>query len=519
MVYTALSPEGKNDEGVEYLALQENGIDYVNYWVQGCELIRLGLEVNVMEEGEEKIKKLEEAEEKLQNMMDTFQRNDKFPRPPYAHYPYGWVSSMDAPTIMIGTQMLYELTGKEAYKDFIEKLGKYVLKDVPDGGFNLTLDDGNIWPLEYAEESMIQEEDNYFVLNGSMVGYIGCKAMGTLLEDKELLSYCKRIEKSYETRFPRYRYSNYNWTFYMLNPETVIPPHYMIFEMKLMDAAYMLTSNKMFLEEKEFRSMAFSEVLALHIAQKDKDTEYILNRACAPHPYLIDLYGTKIEFLDKNKHIISTDYMGISGNLADDTEQFYKGQFMEGVLPKGSAFYRVYTYIGSEEYLLFEKEIEVVNETSTMPYEIEPTIRFDGEREGDVIRINADLNTEKEEAQIVFAFEEPEQMSIKNQYGMEVENLGSNALTIGLLLYDTEGNGAGRYYTPLKPGKNLILFHEIGFRGVNEVNEIAQIVLRIYTNTMEEQTAEVRMGNLYQFQDTGSLSNYIAVSDYKISPQ
>lgn len=107
------------------LSLQENGMDYTNYWVQTVIAITaLYKEDNI-----------EYAENIIQNEIRTFEKYGFFPRPEYIDFEYGWVSCMDAPVIGVAAQMLYEKTGKSEYKDFVYKLVEYIKKDVTEHGF------------------------------------------------------------------------------------------------------------------------------------------------------------------------------------------------------------------------------------------------------------------------------------------------------------------------------------------------------------------------------------------------
>ncbi len=286
-VYSALAQEGGiNSEGVPYLAMQNNGRDYVNYWVQGCKCIRLLREYN---SDKSKETTLEEAKSIMGCFMNTWENYNKFPRPAYAEFDDGWVSCMDAPTIMVASQMMFELTGEERYRKFVIVLKEYVRKAVSEGGFNLNMGNDTIWPLEYTAMST-NADDAYFVENGSIVGFIGCTIIADLYQDKELKEYLEKVAACYESRFQLYRYEKYDWSYYRLNPLTVIPPHYMIFEMKLFDAAYELTNLELFEKGKLFRQDAIKGVLQLEFTELEGGrVRYVMHRACAPHPYLIDV--------------------------------------------------------------------------------------------------------------------------------------------------------------------------------------------------------------------------------------
>lgn len=120
-----------NDVGDSFFGLQNNGKDYVNYYIAASNAISMIIEYR---EDDNNKAYLEEAISVEKSLMETFKRNGCFPRPEYKDYKDGWVSSMDAPTIMVLTQMIYEITGEEQYQNFKNELKEYVLHDTSRGG-------------------------------------------------------------------------------------------------------------------------------------------------------------------------------------------------------------------------------------------------------------------------------------------------------------------------------------------------------------------------------------------------
>ena len=114
--------------------------------------------------------------------------------------------------------------------------------------------------------------------------------------------------------------------------------------------------------------------------------------------------------------------------------------------------------------------------------------------------------------------ESPEDQSSSNYYALEVESLSEDDLAIGLILFDSAGMDASRYYTHLKSGKNLILFSELGFSNINRLENIAEIDLRIYTTELTEEIRIV-LGDLYKFDSVTDLYDYMNGSEFIINPQ
>lgn len=86
-------------------------------------------------------------------------------------------------------------------------------------------------------------------------------------------------------------------------------------------------------------------------------------------------------------------------------------------------------------------------------------------------------------------------------------------------MYDEEGVGATRYYTPLVPGKNLIIFDARGFVDSDQLQNIDSIWVRFYNNNMKEDIADIYLGEIYTVSDYKTLYEYIQRTDYKINPQ
>ena len=314
-----------DDEGRNKKDFQENGKDYINYWIQAASM------VSALNDKENEI--TPGILQCMENIRDTFHRNGKFPRPEYKQFSYGWVSSMDAPVIMLASQMLYEKTNDLKWKEFVDELVEYIVLPVEKGGYNLYYStkkgEKAVWPLEYADKNST-EINSQFVLNGSLTGYLSTKIVADIRRDKILLDYCEKVKLAYKDKFTEFHYEKYPWTYYMLNPKKVIPPHYIIFEVELLSAISKIDQDKIFEEELNFRRDALKSVLGLQFRESGEGIEWIIRRACAPHPYLIDIYASKIVFYDKKNKVLSSYENDISGSLAENRNRFSEGEWIQG---------------------------------------------------------------------------------------------------------------------------------------------------------------------------------------------
>lgn len=429
---------------------------------------------------------------------------------------------MDAPTIMLASQMIYEVTGNKRWDKFVKKLSEYIYSDVKNGGFTLYFKDSNngqsAWPLEYANtESTV--ENGIFVLNGSLVGYLGILIMADVTEDEDLAAYAKQVKNTYKDYFQKYHYNNYDWSYYSLNPLTVNQPHYMIFEKQLFNAIKNLDGDSMIQNEIEYRENALKSILEPQFKKIGNQTFFLIRRASAPHPYLIDIYQTRIEFLDKDNHVIETYHNSISGKSKNNKLRFQEGEFLAGAVPEDAVSYRIFAEKTAEvEEKLFEDEIAAKERKTVETYDILPDAFFDSKLiHSNEILISSSLS-EKTEGRISYTFPVPVNCSQENYYGIELNNLSENTFGVGCILYDSKGNSVKRSYTKLLPGKNLILLSEIGFSGIDKMVDLKDIVLRIYTNN-EREDSLISTGKVYIFNDLFELKDYQDKSEYTITPQ
>lgn len=511
---TIIDESATNSDGITYTEMQDNGFDYINYFAQSSIAIS-NCYSYYFENKDEKL--LDQTEDIIQCMMNTWERNGKFPRPEYKYrgYKYGWVSSMDAPVIMLAALMLHELTGKDEYLDFALELIPYCMLNTEEGGFNFPLNDNAIWPLEYASYES-DESNNMYVLNGSLTGYIAMLASNIFLKDSTFEQYLNRVEKAYPEK--EFHYENNMWSYYMLNEPKVIPIHYLIFEEKLFDAAYKLNHNEYFNNEYIFRQKLLKQALRIEFYEdEDGRISYYLLRASMPNNYQIDTYGTKIQFLDKRGKVVSENENLISGSLADDIKSFYDGLFMTGVINKKRIVkYRLLSNNGIGWYSLFEDEVLING--NVLENNKNENVKLSGVKDGEyvnnILKVVPELS-EYAEADLTITFEEPIDL---NSSIVCVETGIEKSVNSGLIIYDEDGKAATRYYTPLMTGKNLIVFSAHGFTEMSSLENISKIFVRFYEGE-EPEEFDVTVGKISVFHNTKDLYDYVMSTEYKIPPQ
>lgn len=503
-----------NEEGKYVIKLQEGTEDAINYWTEGTYIIRHLATYYYSESNN--LKEIEDTLKNLDVLMGTYYRHEKFPRPPYKHYEYGWVSSMDAPIIALANQMAYELTGEEKYRQYRDDLKEYIIKPVEEGGFIMNIDEEHIWMFEYIEKGM-SKEDAAYVLNGSMIGYQSILMLSEVLGDKDYERICEKQLNMYKLIEPYY-WNEDQWSYYMLNEYRVNQPHYQMFEMKIFDALNRIKPDPFYKEQRDKRAKAFQKVMPLEARIVDGNmVQYSFIRNIAPNPYLIDIYTTIIEVLDKNKNIIATFKQDGSGSLSQD--KFYNSIFMENTSREIGRYYRVYSQVSSTEnpYLLFEGEVSYSNNSITI-YKPLVDIKIAGDIVKEEEYILDSKISDDNKGIIHYMLKEPLKKESEYYIGIEVENKSLNDLIISINMYDSERKGVGRYYTNLVNGKNVIMLSHIGFSGSEILKDIAMVSVRIHTDEIEEQV-NIELGDFIMVKDTESFIQYIKNSEYKINPQ
>lgn len=504
-IYTIFDIGEPLNDFEEKINLQENGIDFQNYWTKNAKvLMHLAIEKSANNA----------CISILESFMKTFYAYGKFPRPVYKELEYGWVSSMDAPTIAISAQMLYELTGEEKYNRFVEDLIQYIKKDVNEGGFTLRTKEG-IWPLEYGWIDATVDKAS-FVLNGALLGTISCIMLAEARGDASLANYAAKTCETYQRKFKQYEYKNQKWYLYMLNPKTVNQNHYVIFEIRLLEVLYKLTNKAVFETEANNRRNALSGVLAVFaVKNKNNTLNYTFPRMCPPHMYTLDIYGSRLDFYDSSNKLLSSVYK----NGMD----IYKDGFVVGSVPDTAAYVKSYAVTTNWEAFLGSSKIRILTNSETIiPTGVPFTLHaYDDAFLIDSRTIHLDSNISSESyGRVEVEFDNPLIYSDSLNYTIETHNKGKFTYICHIFFYDKLGNGIGRYLLPILPGKNLHIINILGLtQNSKEINEIAKFSIRYYTAEIENGIEELTIGEIRVFNNYISLNKYIQASDYIIQQQ
>ena len=493
---------GESVPDIEFY-MQENGLDFVNYWVM------TSAGIGDLRSGD--ATQLEKVEEILSSLMGTFERNGYFPRPAYDEFEYGWVSAMDAPPIAVLAQMMYEKTGDEKYQSFVSELSEYMLKDVSEYGYIAKID-GERWLFEYANADT-DAESGLFVLNGSMLGTLGTAMIAQATANQDLLELVESQTRLYEKMMPRFWYEDDSWCYYSLRDSTVNQPHYIIFEIRLLKALAEVTEESFYQQEAQRRIDLLKSYYKIYVYEENGSQQYMFLRSGAPHYYYTDIYTTELVFFDQNDRELDRQ------QLAENDPET---ACMVGEYPPGTERIE-WHIIPSELWSLDMGDLAIMQVDDSINMEpilldCDYTASSDGAVVDSVLQIDSELS-EEERCNFMGTFSQPISTSAEKIYALEVNNQSDTSFSANIVLYSADGTAISWYLKPILPGKNLLVFSPLGCSeyGRNPITDIDFFNLRLYTVGMEDVSAEIEIGNLMEFNNTLSFANELTSTEYCIN--
>ena len=484
------------------LSMQENGIDYTNYWVMSSVGITSLLNNDMPDWGELK--------EILGCLMGTFDRNGYFPRPEYDEYEYGWVSCMDAPIIALFAELMHERTGEEVYREFVDDLAEYMLKDVSEHGYVAEID-GEKWLFEYAH-TKTDKETGSFVLNGSLLGTLGTAMLARAIENQDLLDLVESQTRLYQQMMPQFWYENDTWCYYALRDNVVNQPHYVIFEIRILQALAEVTGVNFYQEEATRRVDLLKNYYRMYIYIENGEENYIFMRGGAPHYYYTDIYNSELVFYNKDGVEVARHTQ--SGNDAENSCMF-------GIYPEGAT--RVeWNIVPNVPWSLEMGDLQIIRDEEpdtagiTM-LDTQWNASADGLLSGQYLSVDSE-RSEETRCNLVGTFQQPVEVDPNYIYAIELNNTSEYEFSTNIVLYDSEGVAISRYLKSILPGKNLLVFSPIGFSnyGRTPIENIESFNLRIYTVGKENTQAEISIGDVVLYDNSGTFARAIGESEYKI---
>lgn len=453
--------------------------------------------------------------QEIDKLMDDFTKNGhSFPHPQYGPYEKGWVSCMDALPVAVSCQLAWEITGNYKYRLFRDTIINTTIKTPSKTSFILHFSDKKRWLSEYTSPNPQKLSSESYVLNGFLVGLHSLKILSTVTGDKQIEDIYNSAQAKYKELVNQYYYKDNEWCYYMLSPLTINPIHYAIFETTLLDALFTLTQDIFFCKEAQKHRKALQNVLKMDFYYTPQgNTEWILFRAGAPHPYMIDTYPLEIRFYDNDKNIINT-YSSINDG------SYIQRAFIKGELPPQTFYYAVYCQPNQGNYiLLYEKKVPIFIKNKSLPHqqnkEYQINFSFDAgtwdlskNNEARIIWSN------RKEARVSLFFKHPLETNLNNYWGIPIYS-ESNAL-LSIELRDSQGQAAWRYYPPIKPGNNTVLLHYLGFNNTSNINvkDIKNIMLRFYQAQDSKKDFFIKIDTFHELQNSLQILSFLELFPY-----
>ena len=467
------------------LSIQDNGLDYTNYWIQTV----IAITKMRYDYDYEYAKKIIDCE------IDTFARYGYFPRPEYQDFQYGWVSSMDAPVIAVASLWLYEETQEEKYLVFTKTLSDYILQDVRNHGFVGTAK-GKRWLYEYAGVNTTEEAAE-FVLNGSLLGTLATAIIAKKTDNDDLNNLVEEQIENYKLHSDLYLYRGNSWCYYELNEKRVNQPHYVIYEIRLLDALYEVTGDSWFEKQASIRREALLSYYQGFVIGE----ELFFLRAGAPHYYYIDVFDTVLQFEDKEGNILLTSTA--SGRSISDS-------IIRVKIPLGTDHIN---WISHTEY--YDVYIGTIRASEMTPETMASTIEFVAEAstDGSIDNKTICIKPSTGKTNLICRINTPMVYEFDDVFVLELENLSGRDYSMNIILYDSEDRTIERYLPQLNPGKNSIQFSLPGFvEGDADLLNVKYFYLRIYASG--EEKIQIKVGNLYKFDNSGEYMQYLMNTEY-----
>jgi len=202
------------------------------------------------------------------------------------------MSDFSFPILLVG---LWQETKNLEYKEIAERLVLQALKPVDEGGAVWPVG-GNCWLSEYAWEGMTQS-DELWVLNGAMYALVSLGLLSSSLDSEALSAAFSSCAHGTMTKFPDFLEDS-AWPLYMLHEPTINQPHYVTFEITLLDALFRITGEEAFSDQATLRRGMLGRNYPIVGIRENQKNRIVFTQNAGPHPYLPDLRFTELTCTD-----------------------------------------------------------------------------------------------------------------------------------------------------------------------------------------------------------------------------
>lgn len=390
-----------------------------------------------------------------------------------------WWSGMDA---MFGPMAIYaafELTGDEKYRDIALQSAKRALTPPTDGGV-LWRDGKGCWLSEYAWSGMSQDQE-YYVLNGHLWGLQALYYLARQTGDADLNDAYNCSRDGVVARQSEYAFADGAWTKYQLNPPVINPTHYDLIEFAQFRSMLALTGDAAYEPMMRERAEVFKQAYPLVMTKEEGKLSVLFSLVGAPHPYWTDTYPITIECLVNGETLRS-----------EKVSAYQAGSFASRMIaslevPSDPETCSVIFHSAVDVTAYSTDEIPLVDAAvETIQTKISASFDAKLDQDGSLLIQPSHMEAPGED---IAANDEAR---VRMEIGKPLQHSDVLAFTVktdqpymaGVIIEDTKGNSAFRYYPNLKADEeNLVLINTLGFDQIANVGlEIAAVTLRVFTD-------------------------------------
>jgi len=410
--------------------------------------------------------------------------------------PAGWWSSMDMLLLPMTLLAVGNDTGNKKYIELAKEM-VYRAVESPERGGSLWPDSGSgCWFSEYSWPGMTRDVDEYFVMNGHLYSLTALKIIANALNDTRLQRAFDCAEKG--TKFLAEKFvPDGEWPRYMLVPDTINPPHYVIFELIQLGGLYKLTGDSFYEEQRAKRSFILERQYPIYKVTTKAGHFLFFSSIGAPHPYNPDLFATNLICRDTK----GVAYKSLQTGSADHWRNNFKIMEIGNNAIRSCDLYSVRD--DGTEYKVYTTDqfVEIAQESpSSLTYHTEVSLDAYNDIDGNIwIDPARRFSTGEEssyldtEGRITMQFA-PQILSDRSMFAFEIEP--DSDIKIGILFWQGD-HVISRYYPTIHKGKNnLVAISHLGFDGAYAINAVDRITIRIYTDNLQNK-ATVNLGRLF----------------------
>ncbi|MDR2015020.1 MAG: D-glucuronyl C5-epimerase family protein [Azoarcus sp.] len=431
--------------------------------------------------------------------------NHSFEDHAYKTHPPGWWSGMDSfliPVVFLGA---FEIFQDKHWLDLARRSMDSALLPPNEGG-SLWRSPEGCWISEYSWPE-INNSEEFYVLNGHLFGLQALKIFANAVKEKKYEEVFQCALQGTESRAERF--SIPGWSRYMLHKPEIAPPHYVIYELSQFRALWRMTGIEFFKKEMKRRQALLQEQYAAFVTDSG---EVILSRIGAPHPYMFDIYPSKLTCSLKD----GTAWSLMSGDKSYSWNE--QGFFISGRPSLWPTLCSLSAIIHGKDLPLYQDAPINIAAGIAKRYQYQISASKNARSaigQGPItVSVTA---SEKNAAKISLSGEFD--INSKELFGIELST--GRKTPIGVTLIDEHRSEVFRYYPALEKGGNtFILLSKLGFLGSENLsNKVKRIVIWLYTdkqNMPDQSDFSVNVGQILSFANPAQLRAYLEKSEFKI---